>query len=332
MSAATAPALEKTPQRSFSRHPISVPVDLIALRSGVPENLPGRCTDISEVGVGAIVAAEMVPGQLLAVELRLPNVGVPVRARAVVRYQIRLQCGLEFVGLSAEQRAMIRYWVHRSTTQRAAVPILVPKIFDEETGAARFEGPAVAAGPAAVEPSAIETAAVEAADAKRAAKSRRRVRIGRRGIYALMACVLGVAGLGSWQWQRSWNELEKRVPDGQQALRVSPEIMERRIVEKVDPVYPEAARAAGAEGMVVLDAVIAADGSVKRVQPVSGPDLLVQSATEAVRSWRFEPYVDRSSGDRSSVNPSSSNPSSGDRSSGKAVEVETTIAVEFRLH
>jgi TonB family protein len=152
-----------------------------------------------------------------------------------------------------------------------------------------------------------------------------------------MACVLGVAGLGSWQWQRSWNELEKRVPDGQQALRVSPEIMERRIVEKVDPVYPEAARAAGAEGMVVLDAVIAADGSVKRVQPVSGPDLLVQSATEAVRSWRFEPYVDRSSGDRSSVNPSSvnpssSNPSSGDRSSGKAVEVETTIAVEFRLH
>jgi TonB family protein len=332
MSAATAPALEKTPQRSFSRHPISVPVDLIALRSGVPENLPGRCTDISEVGVGAIVAAEMVPGQLLAVELRLPNVGVPVRARAVVRYQIRLQCGLEFVGLSAEQRAMIRYWVHRSTTQRAAVPILVPKIFDEETGAARFEGPAVAAGPAAVEPSAIETAAVEAADAKRAAKSRRRVRIGRRGIYALMACVLGVAGLGSWQWQRSWNELEKRVPDGQQALRVSPEIMERRIVKKVDPVYPEAARAAGAEGMVVLDAVIAADGSVKRVQPVSGPDLLVQSATEAVRSWRFEPYVDRSSGDRSSVNPSSSNPSSGDRSSGKAVEVETTIAVEFRLH
>ena len=317
MSAATAPALEKTPQRSFSRHPISVPVDLIALRSGVPENLPGRCTDISEVGVGAIVAAEMVPGQLLAVELRLPNVGVPVRARAVVRYQIRLQCGLEFVGLSAEQRAMIRYWVHRSTTQRAAVPILVPKIFDEETGVAPSEGPAVMAGP-----SAVEAAAVEAAAAKPAAKSRRRIRIGRRGIYALMACVLGVAGLGSWQWQRSWNELEKRVPDGQQALRVSPEIMERRIVKKVDPVYPEAARAAGAEGMVVLDAVIAADGSVKRVWPVSGPDLLVQSATEAVRSWRFEPYVDRSS----------VNPSSGDRARGKAVEVETTIAVEFRLH
>ncbi len=88
--------------------------------------------------------------------------------------------------------------------------------------------------------------------------------------------------------------------------------MEKRIVTKVAPVYPETARAAGVEGLVVLDAVIAADGSVKRLRPVSGPDLLVQSATEAVQSWKFEPYLDQASG--------------------KAVEVETTIAVEFRLH
>jgi len=75
-------------------------------------------------------------------------------------------------------------------------------------------------------------------------------------------------------------------------------------------VYPEAARAAGTQGMVVLDAVIAPDGSVKSLRPLSGPDLLAQSATLAVRSWKFEPYL----------------------SSGSAVEVETTIAVEFRLN
>src|ERR1700683_80283 len=104
----------RTPQRGFSRHPISVPLDLIALRSGVPENLPGRCTDISEAGVGAVVAGELAPGQQVAVELRLPNVGVPVRVRALVSYQFRLHCGLEFVGLSAEQREMIRYWAYTS--------------------------------------------------------------------------------------------------------------------------------------------------------------------------------------------------------------------------
>src|ERR1039457_6059671 len=117
MSAVPSPTLDQTPKRVSPRHPIHVPLDLIALRSGVPENLPGRCTDISETGVGAVVAGELAAGQQIAVELRLPNVGVPVRARALVRYQTRLRCGLEFVGLSVEQREMIRYWVYHSASQ-----------------------------------------------------------------------------------------------------------------------------------------------------------------------------------------------------------------------
>src|SRR5215813_5005270 len=104
--AAVAPALEQAQRRDFSRHPLSVPLDVIALRSGVPENLPGRCTDLSEGGVGGMVAGELSAGQQVAVELRLPNVGVPVRARALVRYQGRLRCGFEFVGLPVEQREM----------------------------------------------------------------------------------------------------------------------------------------------------------------------------------------------------------------------------------
>jgi TonB family protein len=261
-------------------------VDLIALRFGVPENLPGRCTDISEAGVGAVVAGEMAPGQQVAVELRLPNVGVPMRARALVRYQSRLRCGLEFVGLSAEQRAMIRYWVYCAASQSANVPAIV------EEEAAQTEGLFVVAKPAA--------------------KPKRRIRIGRRGFFVLIAATLALAGLGWWQWQRSWNELEERNPVGEGPLRVSAETMEKRIVTKVDPAYPEAARTAGTEGIVALDALIAPDGSVKHLRPVSGSDLLVQSATEAVQLWKFEPYVDPSSG--------------------QAVEVETRIAVEFRLH
>src|SRR5271163_4715416 len=116
MSAAPSMALDVTSRRAFPRHPINVALDVIALRSGVPENLPGRCTDISEAGVGAVVAGEMSAGQQVAVEVRLPNVGVPVRTRAVVRYQSGLRCGLEFVGLSVEQREMIRYWVYRSAS------------------------------------------------------------------------------------------------------------------------------------------------------------------------------------------------------------------------
>src|ERR1039458_7205324 len=61
-------------------------------------------------------------------------------------------------------------------------------------------------------------------------------------------------------------------------------------LQKFSPVYPEEARLAGTQGLEVLDAVIAPDGTVKRLRPVSGDELLVKSAAAAVRSWRFEPY------------------------------------------
>jgi TonB family protein len=286
MSAATALALEK-PRRLFQRHPISIPLDLIALRSGVPENVPGRCTDISEAGVGAIVAGEFVPGQQVAIELRLPNVGVPVRVRALVSYQSKLRCGFEFVGLSFEQREMIRYWVYSS----ALLPIAFRQIKRESS----FNG---------------ETSGIALSTTEPAAKPARKIRIVRRGLYVLVACVLALAGLGWWQWQRSWSELEKQSPVGDSGIRVSPETMEKRILKKIEPLYPDAARVAGTEGRVVLDAVIATDGSVKRLWPVSGTDVLVQSATDAVQLWKFEPYL----------------------ASGKPVEVETTLAVDFRLN
>jgi len=287
MSAARSPVLEETRERGFARHPINVPLDLIALRSGVPDNLPGRCTDISEAGVGAVVAGELAAGQQVAVELRLPNVGVPVRARALVRYQSRLRCGFEFVGLSVEQREMIRYWIYSSASQ----PVEFRDFKKEEID----------------EPAA---AVVSVAVAELPARQGPRIRIGQGGFYALCVCMLALAGLGWWQWQRSWKELEAHATVAESGLRVSPETMEKRIVTKVEPVYPEAARKAGLQGLVVMDAVIAPDGTVKRLRSVSGPDLLAQSATAAVQSWKFEPYL----------------------SSGKPVEVETTIAVEFRLN
>ena len=290
MSAATALALEK-PRRIFQRHPIRTRLDLIALRSGVPENLPGRCTDISEAGVGAVVAGELVPGQQVAVELRLPNVGVPVRVRALVSDQFRLHCGLEFVGLSAGQREMIRYWAYTS----GLVPLGSKQLKGEVKG----------------EKEQVEAVnAVASALPEPIAKPRRRIRIVRRGFYVLLICTLALAGLGWWQWQRSWNELEKQSSVGDSGIRVSSETMAKRIVTKVEPTYPEAARVAGTEGMVVLDAVIGPDGNVKRLWPVSGAELLVDAATDAVQLWKFQPYL----------------------SSGKAVEVETTLAVDFRLN
>ncbi|HEY4843662.1 MAG TPA: TonB family protein [Terriglobales bacterium] len=290
MSAVLSSTLEETPQRSFHRHPIGVPLDLIVLRSGVPETLPGRCTDISEVGVGAVIAGEMAAGQQVAVELRLPNVGIPVRARALVRYQSRLRCGLEFVGLPAEQKEMIRYWIYRSSAKPADFKDFQKEDFRKKESVRST-------------PNETPAAPREPSPARKP-----RVHIGRRAIYILIALMLALGALGWWEWQRSWNELENKAPAGE-SLRVSSETMEKRIITKVEPIYPEAARIGGIGGRVELGALIGPEGGVERLWPVSGRAILVQSAMEAVRSWKFEPYLQN----------------------GKAVEVESRIVVEFRL-
>ncbi len=201
MSAAPSMALEKAQRRVATRKPIHVPLDLIALRSGVPENLPGRCTDLSEAGLGAMVAGELSAGQQVALELRLPNVAVPFRARAVVRYESRLRCGLEFVGLSVEQQEMIRYWSYIAASEPIdSKPEKLPNIL----------------------PSALSK--LPAAEVQPAPKRRRRFRVGRRKIYALMIGLLLLASLAWWQWQRSWNELEKRTPAVNSRLGVLPKL------------------------------------------------------------------------------------------------------------
>ena len=92
-------------------------------------------------------------------------------------------------------------------------------------------------------------------------------------------------------------------------LKVPADAMERRIIHQVTPEYPVLARQARVQGTVVLDAVVNADGAVTRVTPVSGPQALSQAAMDAVRWWRYEPYI---------VN-------------GQPTTVETTVAVNFRL-
>jgi protein TonB len=59
-------------------------------------------------------------------------------------------------------------------------------------------------------------------------------------------------------------------------------------LETISPVYPELARRAHLEGVVVLEAVIGADGAVRDVRVLRGASpLLDPAALEAVRRWRY---------------------------------------------
>ena len=63
----------------------------------------------------------------------------------------------------------------------------------------------------------------------------------------------------------------------------------RRVRQRVTPVYPQLAREMKLMGAVRLEVQITAGGTVKNVRALGGHPVLVQSAMEAVRKWRFEP-------------------------------------------
>jgi protein TonB len=93
------------------------------------------------------------------------------------------------------------------------------------------------------------------------------------------------------------------------ALKISSGVMAGMIVLKTTPVYPPIAKAARQSGTVVLQATISKTGSIENLHVISGPAMLQQAAQDAVRQWRYRPYL----------------------LNGEPVEVETTVNVIFTL-
>jgi periplasmic protein TonB len=86
-------------------------------------------------------------------------------------------------------------------------------------------------------------------------------------------------------------------------------MLQGSLVHRVEPVYPPMARTARVGGLVVLEAIISKEGTMKNLRLISGHPLLVPAAVEAVSQWRYRPYL----------------------LNGVAVEVETQITVNFIL-
>jgi len=93
-------------------------------------------------------------------------------------------------------------------------------------------------------------------------------------------------------------------------IRVGGNVQAAKIVNRVQPMYPNDAREAGITGTVRLHVILAKDGTVESLELVSGHPLLAQAAIDAVRQWVYQPTV----------------------LNGERVEVDTTIDVIFSLN
>jgi len=279
-------------RRVAARRKVAVPLSVTILRSGVPDTVPGRSIDVGEGGLGAVLAAEVTPGELVGVEFRLPDAG-PVLAKARVCYQEKLHCGLQFLSIPADQREMLGAWTldvpRRATSVAAPSKLVTP-------------------------PKPVQRAeqALPKFLADSSPRSETTPRYLKRKIFMLLAAsVIVAAGVGWWQWEQGWQELESRLPgrsieaSAPAPVAVGFEVMQKLLVHKVDPVAPAGGTV---RGVAVVSAVIGRDGSVVTVRPVSGPEPLIRSAMDSIQWWKFEPY----------------------RQNGVPVEVETSLAIEFR--
>jgi protein TonB len=94
-----------------------------------------------------------------------------------------------------------------------------------------------------------------------------------------------------------------------QRVRVSQGVTQGMVIHRVQPTYPPLARTARVQGAVQLAAVIGKDGAVQNLHVLSGHPLLTQAALDAVKQWRYKPYI----------------------LNGEPVEVDTQITVNFTL-
>jgi protein TonB len=76
-----------------------------------------------------------------------------------------------------------------------------------------------------------------------------------------------------------------------QRVRVSSGVSTGLLIKKVQPSYPPLAKAARIQGHVLLQAEISKDGTIQNLQLISGHPMLAPAAIEAVKQWRYKPYL-----------------------------------------
>jgi protein TonB len=80
-------------------------------------------------------------------------------------------------------------------------------------------------------------------------------------------------------------------PPPQQAVRVGGNIKEPKQLKRVQPVYPDIAKQARVQGVVILECTISPQGKVTDVKVLRGIPLLDESAKEAVKQWVYTPTL-----------------------------------------
>lgn len=91
-------------KRRCPRHRADFPLNVNYLHGDHYQTIEGHSRNLSEAGIGMLLAAELSIGDVAALSLCFPKLASPLELRAVVRYRHGYQYGFEFLALSDEQK------------------------------------------------------------------------------------------------------------------------------------------------------------------------------------------------------------------------------------
>lgn len=107
MSSTLLARMAKSSTRRYARYRTELPVIVRVLGEDGYVRIHGRCFEMAEAGLGAVISSELNMGEMTTLEFALPDEKA-MEMRAVVRHRMGFLHGFEFVGLLPEQKEQIR--------------------------------------------------------------------------------------------------------------------------------------------------------------------------------------------------------------------------------
>jgi len=166
---------------------------MTVLRSGAAYSIPGRSVDLGEGGIAVVLAGEVRVSDVVGVEFLLPDLGLGLQTKAVVRHYSPMRCGVEFKELTRHQQAVIREWARQKLQTKPQSATATSPAAGQPAGSKPSPSPYLADG----------------------ARLRR--------ILWLAVGALALTGLLVWwRWQSGWREIERRIPQPVGAIADKP--------------------------------------------------------------------------------------------------------------
>jgi len=100
--------MHRSSTRRIARYRTEIPLIVRVLGQDGYIRVHGRCFEIAEGGLGAVITSEFGAGEMVSLEFTLPTSPELQVVRAVVRHRMGFLHGFEFIGLLPEQRELIK--------------------------------------------------------------------------------------------------------------------------------------------------------------------------------------------------------------------------------